>query len=87
MTSTADDLEARYFRFMHTKDWDAWRGVFTDAHGAVGQCTTGSVIGSPPPVETLHGAGHYHETYAKVDGEWKIQSLHLTRTRMHFIAP
>jgi hypothetical protein len=28
----------------------------------------------------LHGAGHYHETYEKQDGRWRIKSLHLTRT-------
>jgi hypothetical protein len=28
----------------------------------------------------LHGAGHYHETYEKHDGSWRIKSLHLTRT-------
>ena len=28
----------------------------------------------------LHGAGHYHETYEKVDGAWVIKTLHLTRT-------
>lgn len=28
----------------------------------------------------LHGAGHYHETYAKRDGCWRIKSLRLTRT-------
>jgi len=28
----------------------------------------------------LHGAGHYHETYEKRDGTWRIKSLHLTRT-------
>jgi hypothetical protein len=28
----------------------------------------------------LHGAGHYHETYEKEDGTWRINSLHLTRT-------
>lgn len=30
----------------------------------------------------LHGYGHYHETYRKVDGEWRIATLHLTRTRL-----
>ena len=30
----------------------------------------------------LHGYGHYHEDYRKVDGEWKIARLHLTRTRV-----
>jgi len=28
----------------------------------------------------LFGAGHYHETYEKRDGSWRIKSLHLTRT-------
>jgi SnoaL-like domain len=28
----------------------------------------------------LHGAGHYHETYEKHDGSWRIKTLHLTRT-------
>ena len=28
----------------------------------------------------LHGAGHYHETYMKHDGDWRIGSLHLTQT-------
>ncbi|MEB4210567.1 nuclear transport factor 2 family protein [Mycobacterium sp. 94-17] len=28
----------------------------------------------------LYGAGHYHETYEKRDGAWRIKSLHLTRT-------
>ena len=30
----------------------------------------------------LHGFGHYHETYRKVNGEWKISSLHLKRIRL-----
>ena len=28
----------------------------------------------------LHGAGHYHQTYEKQDGSWRIKGLHLTRT-------
>jgi hypothetical protein len=28
----------------------------------------------------MHGAGHYHETYEKQDGSWRIKTLHLTRT-------
>jgi hypothetical protein len=28
----------------------------------------------------LFGAGHYHETYEKLDGPWRIKTLHLTRT-------
>jgi SnoaL-like domain len=33
------------------------------------------------PMKTLHGYGHYHETYALVDGEWRIKTLVLTRLR------
>lgn len=29
----------------------------------------------------MNGYGHYHETYEKVDGEWRIKSS--TRTRLH----
>jgi SnoaL-like protein len=36
---------------------------------------------------TLQGAGHYHETYLKIDGSWRIDSIHLTRTRMEFVSP
>lgn len=27
----------------------------------------------------LHGQGHYHETYKKIDGRWLIHSLRITR--------
>jgi SnoaL-like domain len=35
----------------------------------------------------LHGAGHYHETYSKADGRWRIKSIHLTRTRLKTTPP
>jgi hypothetical protein len=31
------------------------------------------------PVSYVHGYGHYHETYAKQDGEWRIREMTLTR--------
>jgi hypothetical protein len=34
------------------------------------------------PIETMHGYGHYHERYVKVDGRWRIASLKLTRLRV-----
>jgi uncharacterized protein (TIGR02246 family) len=40
-----------------------------------------------PDGTELHGYGHYHETYEKVDGMWHITSLTLTRLRMDFTAP
>jgi SnoaL-like domain len=33
------------------------------------------------PIMTLHGYGHYHETYEKVDGRWLIKSTTLSRLR------
>jgi len=32
--------------------------------------------------QVLHAFGHYRETYRKIDGKWKIASLHLTRLRV-----
>jgi hypothetical protein len=31
------------------------------------------------PVSYVHGYGHYHETYAKHDGDWRIKDMTLTR--------
>lgn len=39
------------------------------------------------PIATMHGYGHYHETYAVHDGAWLIQSLVLTRLRVDFELP
>jgi hypothetical protein len=40
-----------------------------------------------PDGRELHGYGHYHETYEKVDGNWRIKTLKLTRLRMDFCEP
>jgi hypothetical protein len=34
------------------------------------------------PIGEMHGYGHYHETYEKVDGTWRIASCTLTRLRV-----
>jgi SnoaL-like domain len=34
------------------------------------------------PIHTMHGYGHYHETYELVDGAWRISTLTLTRLRL-----
>ncbi len=31
---------------------------------------------------TLHGWGHYRETYEKIDGKWQIKTLRMTRLRV-----
>jgi uncharacterized protein (TIGR02246 family) len=35
-----------------------------------------------PDGTELHGYGHYHETYEKVAGQWRIKTTKLTRLRM-----
>ena len=35
----------------------------------------------------LDGYGHYHETYEKSDGEWRIKSSKLTRLHTDFTRP
>lgn len=35
----------------------------------------------------LDGYGHYHETYEKTDGEWRIKSSKLTRLHTDFVMP
>jgi hypothetical protein len=34
---------------------------------------------SEHPAKSMHGYGHYHETWKLVDGEWVIASLELRR--------
>jgi hypothetical protein len=34
------------------------------------------------PVRTLHGYGHYHETYTRTADGWRIQSTRLSRLRI-----
>jgi hypothetical protein len=33
-------------------------------------------------ISAMHGYGHYHETYERIDGEWRIKTLRLTRIRV-----
>jgi hypothetical protein len=33
----------------------------------------------------IHGYGHYHDTYVKTDGSWKIASSRLTRLRVDML--
>jgi len=39
-----------------------------------------------PDGTEMHGYGHYHETYEKNDGEWRIKTSTLTRLRVDFEA-
>ena len=59
---------------MHTPEIE-----LTSATTARGIWALQDVVRFGPGV-TLVGYGHYHETYEKRDGAWRIKSLHLTRT-------
>lgn len=34
------------------------------------------------PFRRMHGYGHYHERYVRLDGEWRIKEIALTRLRV-----
>ncbi|MGB9302958.1 MAG: hypothetical protein ACLPXZ_03225 [Mycobacterium sp.] len=36
---------------------------------------------------TLHGYGHHHENYEKIDGRWRIKTSKLTRLREDVTVP
>jgi hypothetical protein len=36
------------------------------------------------PMGSMHGYGHYRETYEKVSGQWRIKTLELNRLRIDF---
>ena len=36
------------------------------------------------PIRHLHGYGHYHETYRRSDGRWRIATMRLTRLHRIF---
>lgn len=124
-----EQLKARYFRLLDTKDWDGFRDLFTDDvvvdvagdgggviegadaflamlvptladvvtvhHGhmpeieltspttATGIWAMEDLLRWPEgaPISEVHGWGHYHETYVKTAGAWRIASLRLTRLR------
>jgi len=127
-------LKARYCRLLDTKDWDAWRDLFTDdfvsdTSEAGGMVITGadefvasirSMLGKPsqPTVHQVHapeialtspsaatgiwalndvvrlapgvnmqGYGHYHESYEKAGGQWRIKTSKLTRLREDLFNP
>jgi hypothetical protein len=122
-------LKARYCRFLDTKDWQAWRAIFTDDfHSDTSEAGGKVIVGADdfvafvrrtlekqPTVHQVHapeieltsattargvwalndvvrlvpglnldGYGHYHETYEKIDGQWRIKTSKLTRLRTDF---
>lgn len=52
-------------------------------HAAHGTWAMGDVLqwqaGATDTMWTLHGYGHYHDSYARIDGRWVIRSCRLSR--------
>jgi SnoaL-like domain len=60
--------------------------TLTSATTAQGVWALNDVVRLAPAV-TLHGYGHYHETYEKRDGHWRIKTSRLTRLREDIATP
>jgi hypothetical protein len=58
----------------------------TSATSASGVWAMQDVVRFAPGV-TMHGFGHYHESYAKLDGQWRIKTSTLTRLREEIRTP
>jgi hypothetical protein len=39
------------------------------------------------PISSMHAFGHYHETYERLDGEWYIKTMTLTRLHRMVTTP
>ena len=63
--------------------WESWRTPRTTATGI--WALNDIIIWSSGM--RLDGYGHYHETYEKSDGEWRIKSSKLTRLHTDFTMP
>jgi len=37
------------------------------------------------PFDSMHGFGHYHDTYRRTDDGWRIAGTDLTRIRLEFV--
>ncbi len=58
----------------------------TSASTATGVWALNDVVRLAPGVN-LQGYGHYHETYEKADGQWRIKTSALTRLREDVFNP
>ena len=58
----------------------------TSATSATGVWALADLIVFPDKTR-LTGSGHYHDTYVKVDGAWRISSSTVTRLLMEVIPP
>jgi hypothetical protein len=60
--------------------------ILTSATTASGVWALNDVVRLLPAL-TLNAYGHYHETYEKIDGHWRIKTSKLTRLREDLATP
>lgn len=60
--------------------------AMTSPRSATGIWALEDVVRLAPGIN-LHGRGHYHETYQKLDGRWLIETSTLTRLREDIVNP
>jgi hypothetical protein len=60
--------------------------ALTSPTTATGLWALNDVVRLAPGVN-LNGYGHYHETYEKIDGQWRIKTSKLTRLREDIFNP
>ena len=56
-----------------------------EARGVIAMEDNNVTLENGAIISSLHGWGHYHETYHKVDGQWKILSSRISRLRVEAI--
>ena len=124
------ELKARYCRLMDTKQWDAWRDLFTEDYeldvtegtdlpvikgraaaldrvlSSIRHAVTVHQVHTPeiridgdaasgiwamqdrvifPNGMSLTGYGHYHDRFRRVEGQWRIAALKLTRLHLEMV--
>jgi len=52
------------------------------AAAAIWSMTDRLFLPSGAPFAQMTGYGHYHETYERIDGSWKLKTLRMTRLRV-----
>jgi hypothetical protein len=86
---TIKQLKARCCRYLDTKRWEQVHApeiTLTSATTATGVWALEDVVRLGPGIN-LNGRGHCHETYAKLDGRWRIKTSTLTRLREDVFNP
>jgi hypothetical protein len=59
--------------------------TLTGPETATGIWAMEDIVQFPGSEGRMHGYGHYHEEYRKMDGKWRIARLYLKRLRVDYI--